>query len=238
MVRLAPDERRALEDLLAGLPAEVFSADDSLGWVYQFWQAERKDAVNKSGAKVGAAELPAVTQLFTEDYMVSFLLDNSLGAWYAARKLAAGPQPDPESTEEELRRQLALPGLSLSYLRFAKDDQKGWRPAAGSYEQWPKRAAELKYLDPCCGSGHFLVAGYRYLVAMRMAEEGLDQPAAGDAVLRDNLFGLELDPRCVEIAAFSLALFNLDFLCIHPLQGRQRAGIQAAVPAAVLYPWL
>ena len=63
----------------------MFKASDSLGWVYQFWQAKRKDEVNASEVKIGADELPAVTQLFTEPYMVDFLLHNSLGAWWATR---------------------------------------------------------------------------------------------------------------------------------------------------------
>ncbi|HEY4645279.1 MAG TPA: hypothetical protein VIH25_03265, partial [Steroidobacteraceae bacterium] len=67
-ISLPPETRHKLEELLKGLPGDVFRADDSLGWVYQFWQAERKDEVNKSGVKIGADELPAVTELFTEDY--------------------------------------------------------------------------------------------------------------------------------------------------------------------------
>jgi hypothetical protein len=195
--------RAELEQLLAALPREVFLADDSLGWVYQFWQTEAKEAVNKSGKKIGADELPSVTQLFTEDYMVRFLLDNSLGAWWAGKRLS---KEDLENApdEESLRRKIALPGLPFSYLRFVKDE-KGWRLASGYFEAWPKTAKEIKYLDPCCGSGHFLTAGFQYLAAMRQAEEGLDIKTAGDAVLRDNIYGLELDPRCVEIAAFSLA---------------------------------
>ena len=78
-VRLAPEGQAALRNLLDQLPAAVFTADDSLGWTYQFWQARRKEQVNESGKKIGADELPSVTQLFTEDYMVDFLLDNTLG---------------------------------------------------------------------------------------------------------------------------------------------------------------
>ena len=61
-VPLAPETRQALERLLESPPAAVFAAPDSLGWTYQFWQAERKEAVNKSGVKIGADELPAVTK--------------------------------------------------------------------------------------------------------------------------------------------------------------------------------
>ena len=92
-ITLPPETRSEMEDLLKGLPKPVFEADDSLGWVYQFWQADRKDEVNKSEAKIGADELPAVTQLFTEDYMVLFLLDNTLGAWWADKVLAAELEP-------------------------------------------------------------------------------------------------------------------------------------------------
>lgn len=82
----APEHQRELERLLAALPPDVFKASDSLGWVYQFWQAKRKDEVNASEVKIGADELPAVTQLFTEPYMVDFLLHNSLGAWWVTRR--------------------------------------------------------------------------------------------------------------------------------------------------------
>ena len=84
-LRLAPEGRHALEQILAGLPAEIFTADDALGWVYQFWQKDKKDEVNASERKIGGADLGPVTQLFTENYMVRFLLENSLGAWWASR---------------------------------------------------------------------------------------------------------------------------------------------------------
>ena len=84
-LRLAPNDEVELRRLLDALPSELFRADDALGWTYQFWQAKRKDEVNASGKKIGADELPAVTQLFTEDYMVEFLLHNTLGAWWAGK---------------------------------------------------------------------------------------------------------------------------------------------------------
>ena len=88
-VDLPVEDRNPLVQLVTALPLEVFTASDSLGWCYQFWQEERKDEVNAAGNKIGADELPAVTQLFTEDYMVDFLLDNTLGAWHAGKALAA-----------------------------------------------------------------------------------------------------------------------------------------------------
>ncbi|WP_353849964.1 hypothetical protein [Accumulibacter sp.] len=112
--------------LLATLPSEAFTASDSLGWVYQFWQAKRKDEVNASEVKIGADELPAVTQLFTEPYMVEFLLHNSLGAWWVTRHPGK-----------------ACP-VALTYLRTLDDGT----PAAGKFEGWPDELSTFKLLDP------------------------------------------------------------------------------------------
>lgn len=183
-VRFATEGRLELEKLLGSLHTPIFKADDSLGWVYQFWQAKAKAEVNASGRKVGGADISPVTQLFTEHYMVQFLLHNSLGAWWV------GKHPDEP-----------LP-TDMDYLRRLEDGS----PAAGTFTGWPATAKELKILDPSCGSGHFLVAAFSLMVRFRMAEESMSESDAGDAVLRDNLFGLELDPRCTQIAAFALAL--------------------------------
>ena len=204
-VTLPPEYQQKLEQFVAGLEGAIFTASDSLGWVYQFWQAKNKDAVNASEVKIGARELPAVTQLFTEPYMVAFLLDNSLGAWWAARRLSPEDLRNAQ-TEEELRAKVALPMMPLDYLRFVKQETGNWTPAAGTFAGWPHQLAALRVLDPCCGSGHFLVTAYLMLTAMRRAEEGLSVQDATDAVLRENVHGLEIDRRCTEIAAFNLAL--------------------------------
>jgi len=206
-VALPPETRSELEDLMKALPREVFLADDSLGWVYQYWQADRKEEVNRSGTKIGADELPAVTQLFTEDYMVFFLLHNTLGAWWAGKVLAANPLLAESATnEDELRAACQVGDVEWTYLRFVREEGKPWRPAAGTFEGWPKAARDITLLDPCMGSGHFLVFALPMLAAMRASEEQLSAEAAIEAVLRDNLFGLEIDPRCTQIAAFNLAL--------------------------------
>ncbi|KUK51870.1 MAG: Uncharacterized protein XD78_2343 [Desulfotomaculum sp. 46_296] len=154
-ITFAHEHQLKLENELGGLETDIFTAGDALGWVYQFWQAKRKKEVNDSGIKIGADELPAVTQLFTEPYMVEFLIHNTLGAWH--------------------------------------------------FEGWPKKASELKILDPCCGSGHFLVAILYHLVPILMIEEGISAQEACEKVLEENLFGLEIDERCTQIAAFALA---------------------------------
>jgi hypothetical protein len=204
-LNFAPEHQRELERLLANLPESVFQASDSLGWVYQFWQAKRKDEVNLSEAKIGADELPAVTQLFTEPYMVEFLLHNSLGAWWHTHHPGQ------------------LCPVPLTYLRMLDDGT----PAAGKFEGWPDTLAEFKLLDPCCGSGHFLVAAFLILVPMRMVAEGLSAIDAVDAVLADNLHGLEIDPRCVEIAVFALALAAWRY----PGKDGDPLGVRADMPA-------
>jgi hypothetical protein len=202
--KLPLEIRQQLQGLIAGLEVDVFTASDSLGWVYQFWQALEKDRVNQSETKIGADELPAVTQLFTEPYMVDFLLHNSLGAWWVTRH----------------------PGKScpveLSYLRTLEDGT----PAAGKFEGWPHTLEGFTLLDPCCGSGHFLVAAFLLLVPMRMASEGLSARDAVDAVLAENLHGLELDARCVEIAVFALALAAWRF----PDENGRQLGVRKAMP--------
>ncbi|MBR4984890.1 MAG: N-6 DNA methylase, partial [Proteobacteria bacterium] len=164
---LPPEHQHKLENIVSTIPAETFKASDSLGWVYQFWQSKRKKSVNDAEVKIGAKELPAVTQLFTEPYMVEWLLRTS--DLSSLPRLAGASHP-----------------LSPPPMREGKGG--------------------IKILDPCCGSGHFLVAAFLKLVPLRMAQEGLSARDAVDAVLRENIYGLELDFRCVQIAAFALAL--------------------------------
>jgi hypothetical protein len=201
----APEHQRELERLLAGCRrCEVFKASDSLGWVYQFWQAKRKDEVNASEVKIGADELPAVTQLFTEPYMVDFLLHNSLGAWWVTRHPKTCPVP-------------------LTYLRTLDDGT----PAAGKFEGWPDSSTSSSCWTPAAARATSWWRPSCMLVPMRMAAEGLSAMDAVDAVLADNLHGLELDARCVEIAVFALALAAWRF----PDENGDPLGVRADMPA-------
>lgn len=177
-VRYATEDAAALEAILAGIPEETFRAEDALGWTYQFWQTEKKKEVNASGRKIEGYDICAVTQLFTEPYMVQFLLQNTLGAWWLDRH--------PESPLRE----------EWGYYKSEVQHD---------FSSWPESPAELKILDPCCGSGHFLVAAFHMLLAMRR-ELGEETESAIRGIVRDNLHGLEIDPRCIQIATFSIAL--------------------------------
>ena len=205
---IAPSDQAELRSMLRLLPTECFRADDALGWTYQFWQAPRKAEINKSGKKIGADELSPVTQLFTEDYLVEFLLHNTLGAWWAGK---SGPVS--AASEEEARAQVALvardgiPAVSWSYLRFSQDQTtKSWLPAAGTFDAWPKSARLIRLIDPCMGSGHFLVSALPLLVRLRLEEENIPARACVISVVKENIHGLELDERCTQIAAFNVAL--------------------------------
>ena len=184
-LRLAPEDRHALEQILDALPAELFTADDALGWVYQFWQKEKKDEVNASERKIGGADLAPVTQLFTENYMVRFLLENSLGAWWAAR------HPD-----SPLLNELASTSASATTARRRPARSRAGRSASPRSRSWTRAAARATS------------SSRRSRHAPADARRGGRARAsrAQAAVLRDNLFGLELDPRCTQIAMFAVAL--------------------------------
>ncbi|MDI3507492.1 MAG: hypothetical protein PWQ69_1472 [Methanomicrobiaceae archaeon] len=177
-VRYATEDTAALQAILARIPEEAFIAEDALGWTYQFWQTEKKKEVNASERKIEGYDICAVTQLFTEPYMVQFLLQNTLGAWWL--------HLHPESPLREEWR----------YYREGVHHD---------FSAWPESPAGLKILDPCCGSGHFLVAAFHMLLAMRR-ELGEETEDAIRGILEENLHGLEIDPRCIQIATFSLAL--------------------------------
>ncbi|MBM3454072.1 MAG: type II restriction endonuclease subunit M [Bacteroidetes bacterium] len=191
-ITYATDERIKLEVLIDSIEDEIFKADDSLGWVYQFWQSDAKAVINASGDKIDGAKLPAVTQLFTEPFMVHFLIDNTLGAWWVSRNPGIRPP------------------VNFEYLRLHEDGS----PAAGQFERWPDKTAEVTSLDPCMGSGHFVASLFPVFAALRMHEEGLTKEQATDKVILENLHGLELDPRCTQISAFNLAFTAWKF-CGH-----------------------
>ncbi len=228
-----------LNGLMAGLQPEIFKATDALGWVYQYWQAKRKDEVNNSGVKIGAKEISPVTQLFTEDYMVDFLLHNTLGAWWAGKmgQIEAATEEEARA-KAELPSKSGLPAVVWTYLRFIQDaETKKWTPAGGTFDGWPKKAKDITFLDPCMGSGHFPVFALPILARMRMEEERGTAAENIHAVLKDQIHGLELDQRCCQIGAFNLALTAWKLAGLQQLPPLKVACCGLA-PAAHLRDWV
>ena len=170
---IAVNDQVELRKLLASLPRECFLADDALGWTYQFWQAQRKDEVNDSSKKIGADELAPVTQLFTEDYMVEFLLHNTLGAWWAGKLAPVGKARSCEDSARVGGRALSASvtrvqgnRVERTCVSFATKRRRHGAPQRVLSEGWPTTSpkALIRLLDPCMGSGHFL--------ALRAADAG------------------------------------------------------------------
>ena len=215
-VAYATDERIKLETIIDGLENQIFVADDALGWVYQFWQSEAKAAINASGDPIDGEKLPAVTQLFTEPYMVHFLIDNTLGAWWVSRN------------------QGVKPPIKFEYLRLLEDGT----PAAGKFEGWPDKTCEVTSLDPCMGSGHFVASLFLVFATLRMQEEGLTKKQATDKVIAENLHGLELDARCTQIAAFNLALTAWKFCGLYKELPEMNLACSGIAPKGKVEDWV
>jgi len=169
---------------LLSAPDEVFTAADVLGWAYQYWNTEEKDRVftkvrTVKGAKIEKADIIPVTQLYTEPYMVKFLVQNSLGALWMAM------HPDSRLCE--------------SWAYYVRDADR--TPVER------KSLKRLSFLDPCVGSGHFLLEAFDLLYAMYHEEGVLESPAEiCEAILSHNLYGIDIDERAIQIAALALYL--------------------------------
>ncbi|HRS17558.1 MAG TPA: hypothetical protein P5234_15085 [Thermoanaerobaculaceae bacterium] len=228
--------RQALLDLLAILSAAelaaVWGEDETIGWVYQYFNSdeERRQMRAESQAPRNSRELAVRNQFFTPRYVVQFLADNTLGrVWYEMRQgntklrnldylvrhpnevfLKEGEQPpkEDEGADKNLSQEDLLKKTVYVPFRAKKDPR------------------DLKILDPACGSGHFLLYAFDLLVAIyeeawgdeaalksevtspSLREDYADldslRAAAPGLILRHNLHGIDIDPRCAQIAALAL----------------------------------
>lgn len=163
---------------------EVFTAPDALGWAYQYWNTEEKDRVfekvrTKKGAKIEGAEIIPATCIYTEPYIVKFLVQNSLGALWMGMQ---------------------------SRSRLAE----GWEYYVRDADRAPVEKKLLRgvtFLDPACGSGHFLIEAFDLFYAMYQEEGQITEPAEiCAAILEWNLYGIDIDERAVQIAAMALVM--------------------------------
>lgn len=173
---------------LLEIPEEAFLQDvEIIGWMYQFYISVKKDEVFASKKTITKDTLPAVTQLFTPDWIVRYMAENSIGRiWiesYPNSSLKSDMKyyvADPEQTQEIKRKIDAVKYQNV-------------------------RPEDIKVLEPCCGSGHILV--YVFDLLFKMYEEKGYQPREiPSLILKNNIFGLDVDKRASQLASFALIM--------------------------------
>ncbi len=169
------------------IPEEDWQSVEIIGWLYQFYISEKKDVVIGSKKPIKTEDIPAATQLFTPNWIVKYLIQNSLGAkWLATnpksslkkqmRYYIEPAEQEPEVVEEIKR-------ITPSYLN----------------------PEEIKVMDSACGSGHMLVEAYNLLKSIYL-ERGYQIDDIGRLILEKNLFGLEIDERAAQLSGFALIM--------------------------------
>ena len=173
---------------LLEIPEEAFLQDvEIIGWMYQFYISVKKDEVFASKKTITKDTLPAVTQLFTPDWIVRYMAENSIGRiWiesYPNSSLKSDMKyyvADPEQTQEIKRKIDAVKYQNV-------------------------RPEDIKVLEPCCGSGHILV--YVFDLLFKMYEKKGYQPREiPSLILKNNIFGLDVDKRASQLASFALIM--------------------------------
>lgn len=183
---LMPDDLLSGNSILA-YTREAMTPDacedvEVIGWLYQFYISEKKDAVFeglKKNQKITPENIPAATQLFTPHWIVRYLVDNSLGRLWLLNR--------PNSRLEE----------QMEYYIPPEKPESDFLKITGP--------EDIKVCDPACGSGHMLTYAFDLLYAM-YEEEGYDPAEIPEKILTHNLFGIELDERAGELAAFALTM--------------------------------
>lgn len=175
-----------------------------IGWMYQFYNIEPKAVVfrRKGNAKIKKEEIPAATQLFTPDWIVRYMVQNSLGRIFINDK-CTGITDEKERINKE--KEIA--------------QQMGWQYYLPEAEQTPEVRAQLnayhislsseltsiKLIDPCMGSGHILVYAFEVLMQIYL-ECGYTERDATSLILKNNLFGLDIDDRAYQLAYFAVMM--------------------------------
>ena len=238
---------RAVVDALDATElASCWTDDTTLGWVYQYWndpEREALDAKLNAGGKVAPHEIASKTQMFTERYIVEWLLQNSLGQTWLAMCRKNGWTADAEAKDGsgqslldrldarrgQWRNKREAGEVELTDLMPIDGDAearwKYWVPQPmpdDAPEHAPASLRQLKLLDPACGSGHFLVIAFELLAALYQEEarhrgETWTDRQIAEWILQDNLHGVDIDPWAVQIAAAALMLKAKSFAAdAHP----------------------
>ncbi|MDP2405088.1 MAG: BREX-1 system adenine-specific DNA-methyltransferase PglX [Hydrogenophaga sp.] len=193
---LLPDNLLLSDSVIAKLVAEIPEEDwaevEIIGWLYQFYISEKKDQV--IGKVVKSEDIPAATQLFTPNWIVQYLVQNSVGRlWLMANPgstLASQWQYYIQPAEQTPEVQAQLDALIQTRVR---EDGETLNPET------------ITVLDPACGSGHILVVAYDVLKAIYL-ERGYQPRAIPRLILEKNLYGLDIDDRAAQLAGFALLM--------------------------------
>ena len=185
---LRRSEGNVLFRLVTDIPEQSWKKVEILGWMYQFYNSEVKAEFFKSKRKASEADLAPATQLFTPEWIVRYMVDNSLGRLWMLNH--------PESRLREYARLEDPDDRLMEY--YIEPDEK--------HEDFLHVASpeELTFCDPACGSGHILAYAFRMLMAI-YEECGYRRREIPELILTKNLSGLEIDPRAAQIAAMTLA---------------------------------
>ena len=188
-----------------------------IGWLYQYYNTEPKNAAFAKNGKITKEEIPAVTQLFTPDWIVRYMVENSLGRIFIDKRKEQGVYADGRGLEE-------MSWDEVEAKRISNEEeiaeQMGWKyylPEAAQTKEVRQQLDEIqkqseykdvrdiKVIDPCMGSGHILV--YAFDVLMKMYEnDGYSQRDAAQCILEHNLFGLDIDERAAQLAYFAVMM--------------------------------
>lgn len=193
---LLPDNLLRTDSPIAHLVSDIEEADwqevEVIGWLYQFYISEKKDEV--IGKVVKSEDIPAATQLFTPNWIVQYLVQNSLGRlWLMANPGSSLKEKMPyyiEPAEQAPEVQAQLDAL----IKVRMDEDGG-----------TLNPESLTVLDPACGSGHILVEAYNLLRAI-YEERGYRLREIPRLILQKNLYGLDIDDRAAQLAGFSLLM--------------------------------
>lgn len=160
-----------------------------IGWLYQYYNTEPKNKAFAKKGKITKEEVPAVTQLFTPDWIVRYMVENSLG------RLWVEGHPDAD-----------LQGKWKYYLEEAEQEPQVQAELSKIREEYAKlKPEDIKFIDPCMGSGHILV--YAFDVFMQIYENtGWSAREAAQSIVENNIYGLDIDDRAAQLSYFAVMM--------------------------------
>ena len=188
------DQDGVVYHLIHDIPEDDFNIErggqvEIIGWLYQYYNTEPKAAAFAKNGKITKEEIPAVTQLFTPDWIVRYMVENSLGRLWVEGHPECGLKENwkyyLEEAQQEPEVQVKLAEIRKEYAALNPED--------------------IKLIDPCMGSGHILV--YAFDVLMQIYESaGYSQRDAAKSILEHNIYGLDIDDRAYQLAYFAVMM--------------------------------